>query len=240
MMDVVNAGVITILEWGALALVFQRFGTIQGWTLAEVAFLYGLAELSYGLMDLVFDGFDPQRFGLYIRKGGLDQLLLRPVNIFIQVLGGGLAWRRGGKVIIGIGILAYSFQEASITWTVTKIIYLPFIIMGLILFFGGLYVIGATITFWTIESIEMVNVLTYGGVYTISHPMHIYPDWLRRFFTYILPAAFLNYYPALYYFGKPDPFNLPGFAAFLAPIAGIFVFISSLAIFHYGMLSGEM
>jgi ABC-2 type transport system permease protein len=43
---------------------------------------------------------------------------------------------------------------------------------------------------------------------------------MRRFFTYIVPAIFLNYYPALYFLNKPDPFNFPAFAPFLSPLVG--------------------
>ncbi len=233
--ELIGTFLITTLEFGSLALVLQRFGGIQGWTVGEVSFLYGLVEISFGLMDMIFSGFDPPNFGKYVRQGLFDQLLLRPVNITVQVLGSEFVIRRLGKITMGIAIFALAISLTDIHWTPAKLVYLPFVVLGMILFFGGLFIIGATITFWTVESIEVMNILTYGGSYTISHPMHIYQDWLRRFFTYFVPAIFINYYPALYFLGKPDPFNFPAFAPFLAPCIGLSVFLLALTFWQFGL-----
>ncbi len=234
-LDVIAAALMVTLEFSSLALVFERFDNIKGWTLGEVAFLYGLVELSFGLMDMIFSGFDPKHFGSEIRRGTFDQLLLRPVNITMQVMGQEFVLRRLGRIALGFAIIGLALAQTNIVWTVGKLLYLPLVIVSMVCFFGGLFIIGATITFWTVESIEVMNILTYGGSFLISHPMHIYGDWMRRFFTYIVPAIFLNYYPALYFLGKPDPFNFPAFAPFLAPVAGLLVLGLALAFWRFGM-----
>ena len=109
------------------------------------------------------------------------------------------------------------------------------VVASQVLFFGGLFIFGSTLTFWTIQPIEAVNILTYGGTEMMSYPMHIFPDWIRRFFTYIVPSIFLNYYPALYLLDKPDPLHLPGFAPFLAPIAGLVVLAAALIFWRFGL-----
>lgn len=233
--ELATTGLITILEFGALALVFTRFGDIRGWSLGEVAFLYGLVEISFGLMDLFFSGFDPDRFSQRVRLGTFDQLLLRPVDITVQILGSEFVIRRIGRVIVGAGIFLFALALTEIQWTTPKLALLPVMVASMIGYFGGLFIIGSTITFWTVESVEVVNVFTYGGSLVISYPMHIYQDWMRRFFTYILPAIFLNYYPALYILGKPDPYNLPAYAPLLAPVAGSVVFLASLAFWRFGV-----
>ncbi|GAB4579608.1 MAG: ABC transporter permease [Anaerolineales bacterium] len=233
--ELFGTGLITTFEFASLALVLQRFGGIQGWTVGEVAFLYGLVEIAFGLMDMIFSGFDPPYFGRLVRQGLFDQLLLRPVNITLQVLGSEFIIRRLGKIFMGVAIFALALSLVEVTWTPAKLLYLPFVVLGMILYFGGLFIIGATITFWTVESIEVMNILTYGGSYTISHPMHIYQDWIRRFFTYFVPAIFLNYYPALYFLNKPDPFNFPTFAPFLSPLVGLAIFLLALAFWQFGM-----
>ncbi|MBN1992398.1 MAG: ABC transporter permease [Anaerolineae bacterium] len=219
----------------AVVLVFQRFGHIAGWTLGEVAFLYGLVEAAFGTMDMIFSGFDPGYFGQQVRRGAFDQLLLRPLNITLQVLGSEFVIRRLGRISQGIVIFGLALTLLDIQWTVVKLIYLPLVWASLVCFFGGLFIIGATITFWTVESIEVVNIFTYGGSEMMAYPMHIYPNGLRRFFTYLIPAAFLNYYPALYFLDKPDPFNLPPIASFLAPAAGLGTLMAALLFWRYGI-----
>ncbi len=233
-LDLIATGLIVIFEFGSIALALQRFGGIQGWTLGEVAFLYGLVEIAFGLMDMVFSGFDPPNFGQMVRRGGFDQLLLRPINITVQVLGSDLALRRVGKITFGVAIFLLALRLTDIHWTAAKAAYLPLVVLGMFLFFGGLYIIGAAITFWTVESIELMNILTYGGSFLISHPMHIYPAGLRRFFTFVIPAIFLNYYPALYFLDKPDPYQMPRFVAFIAPLVGVGVFAIALMFWRFG------
>ncbi len=219
--ELLGAGFITTVEFGTLALILQRFEEIGGWTLGEVAFLYGMVEVAFGTMDMLFSGFDPPVFGRRVRLGQFDQLLLRPINITLQVLGSRLEVRRIGRILQGIVIFGAAVIVTDLRWTIPKLLYLPWAWFGLIAFFGGLFIVGATITFWTVESIEVINILTYGGNEMMSYPMSIYPDWMRRFFTFIIPAIFLNYYPALYFLDKADPFGLPAWASFLAPLVGL-------------------
>ena len=230
-----GVALITLLEYASIALVFEKFENLGGWSLGQVAFLYGLAECSFGTMDLIFSGFDPDNFGLQIRRGAFDQLLLRPLNITIQVIGSEFVLRRFGKIIIGFLIFVSAQNLNPIIWTPTKMLLTFLAFFSQICFFGGLFIIGSTITFWTVESIEVINIFTYGGSYMISHPMHIFPHSLRRFFTYIIPAAFLNYYPALYILDIPDPLGLPEWVAFLAPIAGVALLGTAMAFWHFGI-----
>lgn len=234
-MEIGGTALTTLGEFASLALVFGRFESLGGWSIGQVGLLYGMAELAFGLMDLVFSGFDPDTFGLMVRRGGFDQLLLRPVKIELQILGSQFLLRRFGRIFMGLAILVYALQLTEISWTSLKMLLLGLAVFSQICFFGGLFMTGATITFWTIESIEVINIFTYGGSYMISHPMHIFPDLMRRFFTYILPAIFLNYYPALYILDLPDPFGFPTWAPFLAPVAGLSVLLAAFAFWRYGL-----
>jgi ABC-2 type transport system permease protein len=233
--DVIGTGIALSTFFGSLALILQRFGDLGGWHLGEIAFLFGLLEMSFGLMDMIFAGFDPQNFGRRVRRGTFDQLLLRPVNITLQVLGDDFILRRLGRIAQGLVIFAIALNLTGIQWTAGKLLYLPLVVVGIVAFFGGLYIVGATITFWTVESIEVMNIFTYGSSELISYPMHIYPDWLRSFFTWIIPAALLNYYPALYFLDKPDPFGLPPILRFMSPLAGLLVLALSLLFWHFGI-----
>lgn len=234
-METLASGITLLLFFVSIAFVLQRFGSIGGWTLGEIAFLWGTVEFAFGIMDMIFSGFDPSSFGKQIRQGLLDQLLLRPVNLTVQVFGSEFVLRRVGRIAQGLLILIIALSLADVDWTPLKLAYYPFVILGLICFFGGLFMIGATITFWTVDSIEAMNILTYGGTEMIAYPMHIYPDWLRRTFTYIVPATFLNYMPALYFLDRPDPLGLPRILSFIAPLVGIGVLLVALAFWRFGL-----
>lgn len=235
LMEVITSGLASFTAFLALALTLQKFENIGGWKLGEVAFLYGLVETAFGVAEILFSGFDPQSFGLQVSRGLFDQLLLRPAGLIVQVIGSQFVLRRIGRIVQGLAVFTLALSLVQIHWTLAKLFYLPLVLAGQVFFFGGLYLLGAALTFWTIESVEVVNIFTYGGTEMMAYPMHIYPAPMRRFFTFVIPAIFLNYYPTLYFLGKSDPFGLPPFTAYLAPAAGLAVLAAGLSFWNFGL-----
>lgn len=69
-------------------------------------------------------------------------------------------------------------------WTPGKVALLLGAIAGGICLFVGILVFQATVAFWTTETLEMFNTLSYGGVQTGQYPLSIYARWLQKFFTF--------------------------------------------------------
>ena len=137
LLEVISTAVVTGMVFITFAFVIARFGNIAGWSLGEVGFIYGMVEFSFGLMDMIFSGFDPQNFGRQVRLGRLDQVLLRPINVTLQIFGSEFILRRVGRIAQGFVIFLIALQMTDIQWTTTKIIYLPVVILSQVLFFGG-------------------------------------------------------------------------------------------------------
>jgi ABC-2 type transport system permease protein len=234
-LEMISTGILSGVYFLTLALIFERFGNIQGWSLGEVAFLAGLVEMSFGTMDLIFSGFDYNFFSTGVRLGSFDQKLLRPVNITLQVLGSKFMLRRLGRIAEGLVIFIFALTSAPIQWTIVKLIYLPVVFVSQIMAFGSLFIMGSTLTFWTMQPIEAVNILTYGGNELMTYPATIYPAWLRNFFTYLIPFVFLNYYPGLFFLDKPDPLGFPVFAPFLAPVVAGTMLAVSMWFWRFGI-----
>ena len=234
-MEVISSTFILGFYFVAFALTFTRFDDIGGWTLGEIAFIWGLAEFSFGTMDMLFSGFDYDAFGPMVRRGRFDQLLLRPVNITLQVLGSRFVLRRLGKMAEGLIIFFFGLSQVDIHWTAAKIIYLPVLSISQVLFFGALFIIGATTTFWTMERLEVLNILTYGGNEVMSYPIYIFQRPIRWIFTYLVPVALMSYFPAVYILDKHDPFESPMIVSFLAPLVAISMVFLAIRFWHFGI-----
>jgi ABC-2 type transport system permease protein len=235
LLDAATTALVSVGYFVTLAAVLGRFGQVGGWRLGEVAFLFGLVGASFGLMDMVFSGYDPDIFSQHVRRGTFDLFLLRPLGLPLQVFTSEFALRRVGRIAQGLAVLALSIGLSGAHWTLAKTLYLPVVVTSTVAFFGGLFVIGSTICFWTVQSVEVMNVFTYGGTEMLSYPMHIYADWLRRFFTYVLPAAVVVYHPALFFLDKPDPLGLPAWLPFASPLAGAAVLAAAFAFWRVGV-----
>lgn len=233
--DVISTGLLNFSYFASIYLALRRFGSIAGWSIGELAFLYGMAEIAFGSMDMIFSGFDPDHFAVFIRQGALDQVLLRPVNILAQIFGSRFILRRIGRITQGALVLVYAFSQINIHWTAAKLAYLPLVFAAQVLAFGSLFMAGSTLVIWTIQPVEAVNILTYGGAEVMEYPSPIYTGWLRGFFTYIIPFVFMNYYPALYFLDRPDPLGFPAFAPFLAPFIAAAMLWLALRFWSFGL-----
>lgn len=234
-LDAFGVALGNVIEFVVFALAFGAFGSIGGWSLWQVAFVWGLSETAFGTMDLVFGGFDPAGFSQHVKRGTFDQMLLRPVGLVTQVLASEFALRRLGRIGQGLAIFVFAGLGAPVAWTPDKLLYLPLVYAGAVAFYGALFVFGATLCFWTTESLEVVNIFTYGGTTMAGYPMHIYTDVVRRFFTFVVPTAVMIYYPALYFFDAPDPTGMPVAARFAAPAVGALMLGLSLIAFRFGV-----
>jgi ABC-2 type transport system permease protein len=233
--ELVTTGLLNAAYFLSLALVLDRFGQVSGWKLGDIAFLAGMVEMSFATMDMIFAGFDPDWFSPLVRMGTLDQFLLRPVGLTLQLFGSRLELRRLGRILEGAVIFGIALALNPVQWTLARMLYLPVVFASQVICFGALFMMGSTLTFWTLQPLEAVNIVTYGGNEMMSYPMNIYPPWLRGFFTFIIPFIFLNYYPALYLLDKPDPLHFPAFAPFLAPLVALIMLGLAAAFWKVGV-----
>ena len=96
----------------------------------------------------------------------------------------------------GLVVLIWSATGLDIAWTAPKVALSIAAVLGGACLFGGLFVLQATMCFWSTESLEIMNTTTYGGVETAQFPLTVYRDWFRKFFTYVVPLASVTYFPA--------------------------------------------
>jgi ABC-2 type transport system permease protein len=209
--------VVTGSDLLAILILFDHFGELAGWRAGEVALLYGLAMIAFGLSEMAAAGFDV--FPQAIQRGEFDRVLLRPAGTFVQVLAADFQLRRLGRVAQGGLALALAVAWTSIAWTPLKVLYLPVVLVSGFVMFSALLVLGAVLCFWTVQSIEVVNTVTYGGTEMASYPLPIYHELLQRFFTFVVPLAFVSYFPALYLLDRPELQRLPGWLPGMTPVA---------------------
>ncbi|MCO5175476.1 MAG: ABC-2 family transporter protein [Thermomicrobiales bacterium] len=223
-------------ELVALIFLLDTFGDIAGWDIGEIALLYGLAGVAFGISEMIGAGFD--MFRDMIRQGELDQLLLRPAGVFTQVMAADFQLRRFSRIGQALVALVLALRWTSIDWTPEKMLYLPLVIASGAVMFLAVFVLGATLCFWTVESVEVINTLTNGGSEMTSYPMSIYHDLMQRFFTFVIPLLFVSYIPALYLLDRPEASDWPRWIPLMPPVAaaglaGVAYVLWGIGVRHY-------
>src|SRR5205823_3824983 len=127
----------------------------------ELAFIYGLGGVAFGCADMVCGGFD--RLGPAIQSGTFDRVLTRPVGVFAQTLGADFQLRRLGRISQALLVFIIAIRLLDLEWTPLKVLAVVTTIASGLVIFAGIWVIGAAITFWTVQTSEITNIFTYGG-----------------------------------------------------------------------------
>jgi ABC-2 type transport system permease protein len=218
-LDLAGMFLITFLDFAAILIIFHNVPQLGGWSVAEVALLYGLSGLAFALTDMVIGHLD--LLSQQIRDGTFDLVLVRPRGTLFQVVTADFQLRRLGKAAQAGAILAYALTRLDIEWTAGRVVILPVTIVSAAVIFGAVWVAGVCIVFWSVEGRETTNALTYGGQFFSQYPITVYERWLRQLLAFVLPMAFVAYFPALYILDKPDPLGAPHWLRFCSPIVAV-------------------
>ncbi len=234
LLDMLGFALTTVLDFAVIAVLFSHFPSLAGWSVAEVALLYGLTSVAFSLNEMVGRGFDSP-FETMMQQGAFDKILTRPLGTFFQILASEFQLRRLGRTLQGGAILAFALLRLPIEWTPAKVLLVPLTLASGALIYLGLFVIGGAICFWTIKTPEVVNAFTFGGNQMTSYPLGIYNRWLRSVFIFIVPVAFVNYPAALVLLNRTDPFGLPPSLAWAAPFVAVLFFLVAYGFWQIGV-----
>jgi len=241
LLQLLGAGLITAVDFVAIAVIFANVTELGEWTVSEVALLYALATISFAITDLVIGHLD--LFPQMIREGTFDQILVRPLPSLFQVVASDFAVRRFGKVLQGIAVLVFALTTLEIDWTIGRVLAIPLAIAAGALIYGAVWVALATIAFWIVDAIELVNAFTYGGSFLSQYPIGIFARWLQGLVVFVVPLAFVAYFPALYVLGKDDALGLPQALSFASPLVAVLAALVAGAVWrnavrHYRSAGG--
>jgi len=230
LMVLIGQFLISFTVFAGLYFLFERFGNISGWNLYEVALCFSIINVAFSFSECFIRGFDS--FSKIIRLGEFDRLLLRPRSTVIQVMGSMLELSRIGRLLQGISIFVIAILNLNIHWTILKILLLILVFVSGVFVFSGIFIITATICFWTIQGIEVANILTHGGREFAQYPLSIYKKWFARFFTFIIPFGCVNYLPLMYILDKEQGSSI---ISLISPLYGITFIIPALFIWSIGV-----
>jgi ABC-2 type transport system permease protein len=210
---------ITAGDFLVIWVLFEHLPTLEGWTLAEVAFLYAASGLGFALADMVVGHIETTHE--LVRTGQFDVVLLRPAGTLFQIVSSDFALRRLGKALQAglVGVVA--LQYLDIQWDVGRVLMSFAIVVSGAAIFTAVFVIGSCVTFWFVGSSEFANAFTYGGQQMTTYPLNVFGPWIRRLLAYLIPLAFVAYLPGLYVLDKEDPLGLPTFLQFLSPVVAV-------------------
>jgi len=216
------------VELFVLRNIFSKFSLLDRYNIYELYFNFCIIWFGHSAAQTIGRGFD--KFSNLVVDGSFDLLLIRPRNIYIQIIGSDMFYEKISRVISTFILLIYSFFKITVNISLFKVFVLLLIIIGSIMMVLSVFIIGAAVSFYTIQGIEFINIFTDGTKQLGQYPMGIFNGIVRGIFTFIIPLTLINYYPMKYLTGETCNYMYG-----LLPIFAILFIIPAVLIFNTGL-----
>lgn len=171
--------------WWAL---MRHVPSIRGWRLGDIALLYGIVAVAFGLALSLAGGV--RHLGRFIEEGDLDTLLTQPRSVLVYALGLRSQPSGVGDVLSGMMFIFWSGEVSSST--------LPLLVAAIVagsLIFVACGIVFFSLAFW-LGKVETVSRQLWELLITFSlYPEPLFGGALRLALFTLLPAGFVGYIP---------------------------------------------
>ncbi len=183
-----------------IGIIYSNIPAVGGWTMWEVLLLYGFLLFSEGSVNFFFQG--AWKIANMIREADLDRFLVRPVPISLQLLTAKIDFEGLNKMVIASALLFYSFRRCKVLQSPADFALLAvFLIQACVIRLCMVW-IASCASFWMENGRNSLNYFVICLGEMAKFPLVIYPPLLKGLFGYLIPYAFVSYYPVGYLAGK--------------------------------------
>jgi len=208
-------------------ILFRNFPSINGWDYYEMLFLYGFSLVSLTPVQCLFDNNWSLRMNVY--SGDFIKYCFRPINLFFYYQSEVFDIKGLGQLAFGIGTIAYAWAHMTLPFTFWALCQLIVFLITASLIMIAMQNAAAATCFWLTNSFFVLDLALKMKDFA-KYPITIFNSVFKFIFTFILPIAFIAYYPSLVIL-RPDEIPV---LTWLSPVIGVIFFLLSVKFWMYG------
>lgn len=208
-------------------ILFGKFSSINGWDYYEMLFLYGFSLVAITPVQCLFDNNWSLR--IYVREGDFIKYCFRPINLFFYYQSEIFDIKGLGQLAFGIGTIAYAWHHLALPVTFLAIIKVTVFLLSASLVMIALQNAAAATCFWLQNSFFILDFSFKLKDYA-KYPITIFDPVFRFIFTFVIPIAFIAYYPSIVIL-RPDDIPV---LSYVSPVVGIVLFYLSYKFWMHG------
>jgi len=233
LVDTLAVGFSLLIQLAVLGVLFDKVSALDGWDFPQVLFIYGFSLVPLGLFNLVsvnLYGFADE----YLIGGRFDRVLLRPVGSLAQVIFESFNVSGLNEILLGLAVMAHAGAELGwkpgVDFGVMDLLALAVLAPGAALVYLGVFLAITTVSFWFEDKMGLAPPV-YNLIRFSRYPVTIYSLPVRVFLTFVLPFAWVAFYPAAWFVGGPELAKV----ALLTPLVGAVVFGGAALLWRRGV-----
>jgi ABC-2 type transport system permease protein len=213
-----------------VGVIVSAFGSIGGWNLVEIAFVYGIRAMGHGGHSLLSGQlWDTDHV---VREGEFDRYLLRPINPLLQLLTRRFQVTAVGDLAFGVVVLSITAAAAPVTWTPPLVGYLVLAVIGSACIESAVMLAIASLTFRLLVSTPLLSIVDTVFVTFGPYPISVLPRAVGYLLTFVLPLAFGGFFPAAIILGRTSDLFVPVWLAAASPLIGMLSYLAAVIFFH--------
>ena len=211
-----------------------KFDTLNGWNIYEMLFLSSLIYVTYGFLIIFFTGL--RDFGGTVRSGGFDRYILRPRGLLFQLIFANADWFAAvGQGGLGIVLFILSASKIGVVWTPIRVLYYILTIAGGVLIQGAIFLFLATLNIYLLETNTLKELLYWNTKKFACYPITIFHKAIQFFMTFVVPFAFVNYFPSQFLLRKDDMAAYPAVFMYITPLVGLVMYLLAYAFWRFSI-----
>jgi ABC-2 type transport system permease protein len=210
--------------------VLSRFEAVGGWSLGEIAFLYGLRLMMHALNGF----FSGAVFGLQwqVRHGEFDRYLVRPLAPLLQLLVQHTPTSALGDLLGGVGLFVAATTLVDVSWSPGAVGYLLLAVLGGTLIEFAMRLLCAALAFRFLTADPALYLLDEVFSNFGNYPLTIFGGVLSFLLTFALPLAFMAYFPAAVLLERTGELQVHPAFAYGAPLVGLLWLALAILVFQ--------
>lgn len=219
-------------EFLLIWIIIRQVENINGWTFYELLFLYSMNLLSYALSGM-FVKHPMLDFEKMVQMGDFDIALTKPMPTLFYVISRQYEYTFWGHVLLSVMTISFCADKINVKWDVIHILMFAAFMFGAVLIQAAFMIFGGCMSFFFVKSQMIVKTAIFGLRGFLTYPLSIYPLFVQAVMTFLLPYAFVNYYPCEVFLGKGD-MMFPGVCMW-SPAVGMVMIIGVIWLWNVGV-----
>jgi ABC-2 type transport system permease protein len=216
------------------SVLLTRFkGGLGDFPASGVLLIIGMRLLSHGLYVLVFSNL--AWLPRLVDEGRMDGYFLRPLPVFTQLLVSQFNVNAIGDIAVGASTLGFAVAFVHVQWNIGLGLYVAAAVVGGLLVEAALQIVLACLLLrspgsrvlgsWVDELMS-----TFG-----NYPLSIVPKVVQGLFTFLLPLAFVAYFPVEVVLGIAPRHGVMSIVVHWSPVAGLVLFAMARRVWAYSL-----
>ncbi|MCL2719377.1 MAG: ABC-2 family transporter protein [Lachnospiraceae bacterium] len=211
-------------------IIFKNVPSLLNWSYYEMLFLYGFSLIALTPVQCFFD--NNWNLLTYVFSGDFIKYCFKPLNLFFYYISEIFDIKGIGQLVVGITVLSYSWTNLGLDFSLIILVKLIIALVSASLFMISITNFAAASSFYILNSAYFVMMLSNKFKDYAKYPITIFGGALRIIFTFIIPIAFMAYYPSLAFLSNKEA----TFLTYFTPVYGITFFYLSYKFWMFGAM----